>query len=70
VRRYDLCHSRGRAAARAPYLLAVQLDDLSLLKTRLVAPVLRLAGEPAIAKLPVSLDVENKSLHVSLSEIF
>jgi hypothetical protein len=35
-----------------------------------VAPVLRLAGEPAIAKLPVSLDVENKSLHVSLSEIF
>jgi CcdB protein len=70
VRQYDLCRNRGQAAARAPYLLVLQRDDLAVLKTRLVAPVLRLAGEPAMAKLLVPLDVENENLHVSLPEIF
>jgi hypothetical protein len=70
VRQYDLCRNRGRSAARAPYLLVLQRDDFAVLKTRLVAPVLRLAGEPAMAKLLVPLEVENESLHVSLPEVF
>lgn len=53
-----------------PYLLVLQRDDLTLLKTRVVAPVLRLKGEPAIAKLLVPLVVLNETLHVSLPEIF
>jgi CcdB protein len=70
VRQYDLCRNLGRAAARAPYLLVLQRDDLALLKTRLVAPVLRLDGEPVMANLFVPLVVEDESLHVSLPEIF
>jgi hypothetical protein len=70
VRQYDLCRNPGRSAARAPYLLVLQRDDLAVLKTRLVAPVLRLDGEPAMAKLLVPLEVEDESLHVSLPEVF
>jgi hypothetical protein len=70
VRQYDLCQNRGQSAARAPYLLILQRDDFAVLKTRLVAPVLRLGGEPAMAKLLVPIKIENEDLHVSLPEIF
>jgi hypothetical protein len=70
VRQYEICRNRDQGAARAPYLLVLQRDDFAVLKTRLVAPVLRLDGEPAIARLLVPLEVENESLHVSLPEIF
>jgi hypothetical protein len=70
VRQYDLCRNRGQSASRAPFLLVLQRDDLAVLQTRLVAPVLRLGGEPAITRLFVPIDVENESLHVSLPELF
>ena len=70
MRQYDLCLNRGRGAARAPYLLVLQRNDIALLKTRLVAPVLRLDGEPAIARLLVPLAVEDEHLYVSLPEMF
>ena len=70
MKQYNLCRNRGRGVARAPYLLVLQRDDIALLKTRLVAPVLRLHGEPALAKLFVLLTLEDEELYVSLPEIF
>jgi hypothetical protein len=70
VKQYDLCGNRGQSAGRAPYLLVLQRDDLAILKTRLVAPVLRLAGDAIMAKLMVPVHVEAEILHVSLPEMF
>jgi hypothetical protein len=48
----------------------LQRDDLAVLKTRLVAPVLRLVKEPAMSRLFVPIDIEDENLHVSLPEMF
>ena len=70
MRQYDLCRNRGRGAARSPYLLIIQRDMASVLPTRLVVPIMRLAHRNAITQITVPVLFEGESLHISVPELF
>lgn len=70
IRQYDICKNPDRATRnRIPFFVVLQSDILSTLVTVIVAPLVPLASNVAIARLNPAIELQGKSYCITMQDL-